>query len=404
MNKRFLLSEFIGNYITGRPYSMFRDDIKANSNLIFKAVSGKSVLVIGGAGTIGSSFIKAILPFEPASLTVVDNNENGLAELVRDLRSDAAIKVPPVFVTYPMDLSSKVFKKIISNQYFEIVANFAAHKHVRSEKDHYSVEAMITNNVLSAHNLLKGLANKPPTHFFCVSTDKAANPANIMGASKKLMEEVIFNQLERIPVTTARFANVAFSNGSLPASFLERINKQQPISAPQDVKRYFISPSESGEICLLSCILGEPGDILFPKLGENSMKTFSQIALDLLGELGYKATFCKTEDEAKLMAKELQAGSFEYPVFFFDSDTTGEKPFEEFYTSDETLDFDRFRQLGVIKGNWNTKTIDLDRFICQIESVFSKDNYSKSEIVKILEEAIPSFSHLETGKYLDGKM
>ena len=404
MDKKFFLKDFISKRITGRQKSLFLDDIAANHTSLADAIAGKAVLVIGGAGTIGSSFIKAILPFEPAAITVVDNNENGLAELVRDLRSNADNIIPKVFITYPMDLASKVFRKILRNREFDIVANFAAHKHVRSEKDQFSVEAMITNNVLSAHYLLNALKHSPPAHFFCVSTDKAANPVNIMGASKKLMEEVIFNKLETMPVTTARFANVAFSNGSLPDGFLERIKKRQPISAPYDVKRYFISPEESGEICLLSCILGKRGEILFPKLAFDSMKAFSEIAVDLLSELGYEPYFCKTEEEARMMAKTINAQSVEYPVYFFSSDTTGEKAFEEFYTDDEDVDWDRFINLGVIKNSSRNPIINLDNHIKEIEQLFLEDEYAKSQIVHILENAVTSFSHLETGKYLDEKM
>lgn len=401
---RFYLKDFIARHVTERSKSLFRDDIAANAAALTEAIAGKKVLVIGGAGTIGSSFIKALIAFEPAAVTVVDNNENGLAELVRDIRSDAANKVPPQFTTYPMDLSSKVFAKIVGGRQFDIVANFAAHKHVRSEKDQYSVEAMITNNVLSAHYLLKLLEQNPPAHFFCVSTDKAANPVNIMGASKKLMEEVIFNSLHTIPVTTARFANVAFSNGSLPASFLERIAKRQPISAPQDVRRYFISPEESGEICLLSCILGKPGEILFPRLLESSMKTFSHIAVKLLESLGLTAKVCATEDEARQVAAALNGHSSEYPVYFFNSDTTGEKAFEEFYTEGEEVDWNRFMQLGVIKRTAQNTVPDLDGYIKDIETLFRRDQYSKSEIVEILQETVSGFNHLETGKYLDEKM
>lgn len=402
--QRFFLKDFIAKHVTERPYSLFRDDIEANKAALNKAIEGKSALVIGGAGSIGSSFIKALLSFKPASVTVVDNNENGLAELIRDLRSDAEIMMPPSFTTYPMDLASRVFKKIIENNRFDIVANFAAHKHVRSEKDQYSVEAMITNNVLSAHYLLETLKNNPPGHFFCVSTDKAANPVNIMGASKKLMEEVIFSQLGVVPVTTARFANVAFSNGSLPASFLERIAKRQPISAPQDVKRFFVSPEESGEICLLSCILGKPGEILFPRLSAVNMKTFSDIAINLLLELGFTPKVCSTEEEARLAAKSLNDDSKEYPVYFFNSDTTGEKAFEEFYIDGEEVDWHRFSRLGVIKQSGYNTFLNPGKYIEAFEQLFKQDHYSKTQVVEILEEAISSFNHLETGKYLDGKM
>lgn len=404
MYKKFFLKDFIVRHVTGRQTSLFEKDIAANRPALDKAIAGKAVLVIGGAGSIGSSFIKAILPFEPGAIMVVDNNENGLAELVRDLRSDSVNIIPSDFITYPMDLASIVFRKILRNKHFDIVANFAAHKHVRSEKDQYSVEAMITNNVLSAHYLLEALRDNPPSHFFCVSTDKAANPVNIMGASKKLMEEVIFNSLDRIPVTTARFANVAFSNGSLPAGFLERIQKRQPISAPDDIKRYFISPQESGEICLLSCILGKPGEILFPRLAEDCMKYFSHIAVDLLTEMGYKPFICDTEEEAREMAKALNADSIDYPVYFFSSDTTGEKTFEEFYTINEDIDWNRFFNLGIIKNSSRKPAENLIRHIAEIENLFTKDHYSKSEIVNILQDVISNFNHLETGKYLDHKM
>ncbi|MES2646928.1 MAG: polysaccharide biosynthesis protein [Bacteroidota bacterium] len=404
MIKRFYLNDFIAKYVTERNSSLFEEDLAANKDAINNAVAGKSVLVIGGAGTIGSSFIKAMLVFEPAAVTVVDNNENGLAELVRDIRSNAAIKVPAKFITYPMDLASNVFKKILANNHFDIVANFAAHKHVRSEKDQFSVEAMITNNVLSAHYLLKALHKNPPAHFFCVSTDKAANPVNIMGASKKLMENVIFNSLDAVPVTTARFANVAFSNGSLPAGFLDRIQKRQPISAPSDVKRYFVSPAESGEICLLACVLGKPGEILFPKLAENEMKTFSQIAIDLLKEMDYEPVICNTEHEAKEMAVGLNDSSKKYPVYFFRSETTGEKPFEEFYTNEEQVDFDKFINLGIIKRTASDTAMDLNSCIRDIEQLFSKEHFTKLQIVEILEGAVPGFNHLETGKFLDEKM
>ena len=400
----FFLKDFIGRHVTEREQSLFLGDINNNREALSNAIENKTVLVIGGAGSIGSSFIKALLPFRPASLTVVDNNENGLAELVRDLRSGADNIIPPSFTTYPMDLASRVFKKILTSRHFDIIANFAAHKHVRSEKDQFSVEAMITNNVLSAHYLLENLRHDPPSHFFCVSTDKAANPVNIMGASKKLMEEVIFSRLNQVPITTARFANVAFSNGSLPASFLERIAKRQPISAPEDVKRFFVSPEESGEICLLACVLGKPGEILFPKLSTAGMKTFSEIATRLLTELGFTPLYCKTEQEARDAARALFTGSKQYPVYYFTSDTTGEKAFEEFYTEGEEVDWNRFSQLGVIRRSEHNSVSNLSSHIHAIEKLFLQDHYSKSQVVEILQEAISSFNHMETGKYLDEKM
>lgn len=264
-------------------------------------------MVIGGAGTIGSSYTKAILKFNIVKLVVVDINENGLTELVRDLRSSAEYNIPNDFITYPVNFGERVFEKIFQQHGpFEIVANFAAHKHVRSEKDIFSIEAMIENNVLRARKLLDLLLQYPPEHFFCVSTDKAANPVNIMGASKKLMEEMIMAYADKLPIKTARFANVAFSNGSLPLGFLERLNKNQPWSCPRGIRRFFVSPQESGELCLIASIMGESGDIFFPKLDEDrDMIPFDQIALDLLKELGLEADICASEDEAKEKALAL---------------------------------------------------------------------------------------------------
>ena len=321
------LHEFIDKYVTKRPESMFRADLHAHQSALTKAIEGKSVLVIGGAGSIGSSFIKALLPFSPKSLVVVDINENALTELTRELRSTSTFTVPTDYVTYPMSYADEVFVKMFKARAgFDIVANFSAHKHVRSEKDKYSVEALLKNNVVNAKKLLDLLCDYPPQHFFCVSTDKAANPVNIMGGSKKIMEDMIMAYAKHFPVTTARFANVAFSNGSLPAGFLERIAKNQPLSAPSDVTRYFVSPEESGQICLMACILGSSGQIYFPKLKKEQVLTFSEIATQLLKELGYTPLECQSEAEAIAKAENRKETDKWYPVYFSKSDTTGEKP------------------------------------------------------------------------------
>ena len=399
------LSGFINQYVTKRPASMFLPDIEANRTALTEKISGKTVLVIGGAGSIGSSFIKAILPFKPATLVVVDTNENALAELTRDLRSTKGMFVPDDYLTYPMDFASPVFEKMFRKRGgFDIVGNFSAHKHVRSEKDIYSVEALLQNNVLHAKILLDLLTEFPPQEYFCVSTDKAANPVNIMGASKRIMEDVIFSYSDRFPVKTARFANVAFSNGSLPAGFLARIQKLQPLSAPSDVRRYFVSPEESGQICLLACILGENRAIFFPKLEEAQMMTFDAIGTELLKSSGYQVLECASDEEAIEKAEALKHGSKLYPVHYSVSDTSGEKPFEEFVTDTETADYDRFSSLGVITGKQIPDKARIEKLFEKLELAFSKDETTKEEVVAIMKEYLPVFEHIETGKSLDSKM
>lgn len=401
----FHLNQFISEYVTKRPGSMFLSDMEANRNVLSEKIKDKSVLVIGGAGSIGSSFIKAVLPFRPRALVVVDTNENALAELTRDLRSTKGMYVPEDYIPYPMDFASPVFKKMfISRGGFDIVGNFSAHKHVRSEKDIYSVEALLQNNVLHAKLLLDLLSEYPPEEYFCVSTDKAANPVNIMGASKRIMEDLIFSYSDRFPVKTARFANVAFSNGSLPAGFLARIQKLQPLGAPSDVRRYFVSPEESGQICMLSCMLGENRAIFFPKLEEAQMMTFDAIATELLHAHGYEVLECNSDEEAVEKAEELQSGSNLYPVHYSVSDTSGEKPFEEFVTDTETADMERFNALGVIVGKQIPDKGRVQRLYDELNDVFEKDETTKEEVVSIMKDYLPNFEHIETGKSLDSKM
>ena len=401
----FHLEAFISQYVTKRPSSMFYGDIEENREALAKGIAGKSVLVIGGAGSIGSSFIKALLPFKPGRLVVVDTNENALAELTRDLRSTKGMFVPEDYVPYPMDFSSPVFEKMFrARGGFDIVGNFSAHKHVRSEKDIYSVEALLQNNVLHARQLLELLAVYPPEAYFCVSTDKAANPVNIMGASKRIMEDVIFSYSDRFPVKTARFANVAFSNGSLPAGFLARISKLQPLSAPSDVRRFFVSPEESGQICLLSCILGENRAIFFPKLEEAQMMTFDAIGTQLLKAHGYEVLEGESDAEAIERAEALKRGGNLYPVHYAASDTSGEKPFEEFVTEMEIADYDRFKSLGVITGKAIPDKVRIEQLFKALTAVFDKEGTTKEEVVSIMKDYLPNFEHIETGKSLDSKM
>ena len=398
------IPQFIKTHIIKREVSFFEDDIQKNHDLLTSKIEGKSVLVVGGAGTIGSAYIKAILCFKPRKLVVVDTNENGLTELTRDLRSTMGQYVPEEYKTYPMNFGDPVFAKMFhANKPFHIVANFAAYKHVRSEKDQFSIEAMIDNNVIRAKDFLDLLLQNKPEHFFCVSTDKAANPVNVMGATKKLMEEVIMAYSHDFQITTARFANVAFSNGSLLDGYLQRIIKSQPISCPSDINRFFVSPEESGQICMLACLLGSSGDILFPKLAADEMVNFKEITLDFFKAMSRKIQVCTSEEEAKRMSCMLTNTS-PYPVYFFDSNTSGEKLYEEFYTDEDVLDLSSYSSLGVIK---NAKRISIPQVVLclnEIKSILSNETYSKEVIVHILKHYLPDFRHIETGKSLDTRM
>lgn len=401
----FNLNKFISDSITLRSVSLFMVDIENNKEELKREIKDKSVCVIGGAGSIGSSFIRAILPFKPSQLVVIDLNENGLVELTRDLRSTYGMYVPTEYRTYTLNFADPIFERIFREEKgFDIVANFSAHKHVRSEKDRYSVQALIENNDIKAKHLLDLLTVYPPKHFFCVSTDKAANPVNIMGASKRIMEDMIMAYTSKFKVTTARFANVAFSNGSLPDGWIQRVMKKQPLAAPNDVKRYFVSPEESGQICMLACILGKNGEIFFPKLGEKQMLTFSSVCDEYVKTLGYAKKEFTTDEEAKRFASEMTFDSKNYPVVYFKSDTTGEKAYEEFYIPGEKVNLERFISLGVIEEVEKRLMTEIDIFFNEMESIFMKSDFTKEEVVAAIKRFLPNFEHVEKGKNLDQKM
>ncbi len=398
------IDKFISKNVIKRDSSMFYPDIADNIENLKQQINGKSILVIGGAGSIGASFIKQILKFNPSSLVVVDINENSLAELTRDLRSTIGLNIPNDFTTYPFDYNSSEFVRMFKNRKgFDIVANFSAHKHVRTEKDIYAIEALINNNVIHLKHLLDLLVQYPPHKYFCVSTDKAANPVNVMGASKRIMEDVIFSYSNYFNVTTARFANVAFSNGSLPDGFLSRISKHQPLSAPVDVKRYFVSPEEAGQICLISCLLGDNRTILFPKLESAQMESFDKIARDLLAEYGYEIIECDTDEEALSYSNNLLSGGNLYPVRFTKSDTSGEKTFEEFVATDEQTDMNSFSSLGVIIGKEIPDSNKINDLFVDLIDAFKLEK-NKDEIINIINNYLLNFHHIETGKSLDNRM
>jgi FlaA1/EpsC-like NDP-sugar epimerase len=379
----------------------FNKDLSKNENLLLNEIHDQKILIIGGAGTIGSSYIKQILKFKPSKITVVDNNENGLTELTRDLRSSDVLDYNPEYITYPVNLLSDTFNKIFNSDNWDVVANFSAHKHVRSEKDKISVEALIKNNVFGAIKLLNLCEINPPRYFFSVSTDKAANPVNIMGASKSLMEKLILSKKDKFRVSTARFANVAFSNGSLLDGFIYRIQKQQPLSCPSDIKRFFVTPTQSGQICLLATFLGETGNIFFPKLDFHKDQIyFKEIALDFLKENGFEPVLVQSEQEAKEF--NFDNNPKKYPIYFFKTDTSGEKTCEEFYTKEEDYEINEFDSLGYI--NTSEVAISFDEVEADFESVFSNPNSNKLDIVRVINKYVPDFMHIETGKHLDQKM
>ena len=379
----------------------FDNDIFKSKNILSNEICDQNILVIGGAGTIGANYIKQILKFKPSKITVVDINENGLTELTRDLRSSNLLDYNPEYITYPVNLLSGTFDKIFNTDRWQVVANFSAHKHVRSEKDKISVEALIKNNVYGAIKLLNLCEINTPKYFFSVSTDKAANPVNIMGASKSLMEKLILSKKDQFRVSTARFANVAFSNGSLLDGFIYRLNKKQPLSCPEDIKRFFVTPDQSGQICMLATFLGETGNIFFPKLDFHKDQIyFKEIAIDFLKENGFQPELVQSEKDAKEFDFELNPTK--YPIYFFKTDTSGEKTYEEFFTEEEDYDINKYDSLGII--NTIDIKISFEDVETDFEKVFKNFDSNKSEIVTIIKKYVPDFEHIETGKHLDQKM
>ena len=389
--------------LIGRDKELFDEDVRAHEELLVSIVQSKSFLVIGGAGSIGQAVVKEIFSRGPERLYVVDINENNLVELVRDIRSSLGY-IRGDFKTYALDCGSVEYEAmLLSQKPFDYIFNLSALKHVRSEKDPFTLMRMIDVNILNAEGILNYAVQNKCDKYFCVSTDKAANPVNMMGASKRIMEMFLMRASLNIPVSTARFANVAFSDGSLLHGFNQRIMKQQPISAPRDIKRYFITPKESGQLCLLSCLLGENRDIFFPKLSDKlHLITFAEIAVQYLENLGLKPDLCESEDEARRKAKEMNKGK--WPCCFFDSDTTGEKDFEEFYTDRETIDWERFISLGVIKNEAVFDNEKLSGFIGRIEEMKQLKSWNKEEVLELFLEILPNFDHQEKDKNLDQKM
>ncbi|BCO29289.1 UDP-N-acetyl-alpha-D-glucosamine C6 dehydratase [Rhodoferax lithotrophicus] len=390
--------------LIGREKELFVHDIMSYEVELRRIVSASTFLVIGGAGSIGQAVVKEIFKRSPRKLHVVDISENNMVELVRDIRSSYGY-IDGDFQTFALDVGSIEYDAFIkADGKYDYVLNLSALKHVRSEKDPFTLMRMIDVNIFNTEKtLLQSIANKS-LKYFCVSTDKAANPVNMMGASKRIMEMYLMRRSLEINISTARFANVAFSDGSLLYGFNQRIQKRQPIVAPQDIKRYFVTPKESGELCLMSCIFGENRDIFFPKLSEKlHLITFAEIAVKYLEQMGYEPYLCSSEDEARRLAKMLPEQG-KWPCLFTDSDTTGEKDFEEFFTDNERLDMVRFQNLGIIKNEPIFDDTALEIFVRCIDDWKKAGSWSKDEVVNLFCRMIPEFGHKETGKYLDGKM
>ena len=390
--------------LIGRTKPLFSSDIASSDNELCNIVSNSKFLVLGGAGSIGQAVVKEIFKRNPQKLHVVDISENNLTELVRDIRSSFGY-IDGDFQTFALDIGSVEYDAFFkADGQYDYVLNLSALKHVRSEKDPYTLMRMIEVNVFNTDKTIQQCTKAGAKKYFCVSTDKAANPVNMMGASKRIMEMFLMRRSLEIDISTARFANVAFSDGSLLHGFNQRLEKRQPIVAPNDIKRYFVTPQESGELCLMSCIFGENRDIFFPKLSESlHLISFADIAVKYLKQKGFEPVLCFSEDEARELAKTLPEQG-KWPCLFTGSDTTGEKDFEEFFTDAETLDMERFNNLGVIK---NTPEFD-EELIQEFEETITnmkKDlAWDKESIVKLFFKMIPDFGHKETGKYLDGKM
>lgn len=390
--------------LIGRDTEIFTKDISTKEQELSKIVSQSSFLVIGGAGSIGQAVTKEIFKRNPLKLHVVDISENNMVELVRDLRSSFGY-IDGDFQTFALDIGSIEYDAFIeSDGKYDYVLNLSALKHVRSEKDPFTLMRMIDVNVFNTEKTVLQAIEKGTRKYFCVSTDKAANPVNMMGASKRIMEMYLMNLSNKITISTARFANVAFSDGSLLHGFNQRIQKRQPIVAPNDIKRYFVTPKESGELCLMSCIFGENRDVFFPKLNQDlHLITFADIAVKYLAELGYQPYLCASEEEARQMMETLPKQG-KWPCLFTSSDTTGEKDFEEFFTDKEVLDMNRFENFGIIKNEGNFSTDKIDLFTNTISELKKSKKWNKEQLVDLFFKMIPDFGHKETGKYLDSKM
>ena len=391
-------------HLIGREHALFSSDLAALEERLSAEIGSSRFLVIGGAGSIGQAVVRELFARGPRVLHVVDISENNLVELVRDIRSSAGY-IAGEFRTFALDCGGREFEALLdSSEGYDYVLNLSAMKHVRSEEDVFTLMRMIEVNIFNTIKSIQLAVKAGAKKYFCVSTDKAANPVNMMGASKRIMEMYLMLESEQIPISTARFANVAFSDGSLLHGFNRRFEKQQPFSSPNDVRRYFLTPDESGLLCTLSCIFGTNRDIYFPKLSEElHLISFDQIAIRYLEQRGFEPFLCESEDEARERCKELIANQ-KWPCYFFASDTTGEKDFEEFFTNTEEVDLAQYDSIGIVRNSVSADRDSLEAFDSAIKEIRNSKKWNKQDVVKLFNQLIPEFHHLETGKYLDSKM
>lgn len=390
--------------LLGRSKPLFTADLHKYGQELDDTIRQSRFLVVGSAGSIGGAVVRELFKRSPRTLHIVDISENNLAELVRDIRSSMGY-TDGDFHAFALDCGSVEFDAMVAaHGPYDYVLNFSALKHVRSEKDPYTLMRMIRVNVLNTDKIVRHAIAMNSRKHFCVSTDKAANPVNMMGASKRIMEMFLMRRSEQIPVSTARFANVAFSDGSLPHSWTQRILKRQPIAAPNDVRRYFVTDTEGAILCLMSTILGNNRDIFFPQMSDNlHLERFDEIARRYLHTVGYEPVECATEDEARQKVDEL-AVKHQWPCYFFKSDTTGEKDFEEFFVQGEQVDLQHFADIGIVTNNVGWDSAALERFEQTIDAMLEAGQWNKPELVKLFNQTLNRFSHKETFKYLDDRM
>lgn len=409
------LNDVMDGKLVGRAQSFLHDDLTGFEPALAEVIAGSRILFIGAAGSIGLNTLKTVARFRPAALHVIDHNENGLAEIVRSLRSSAVPFEVDDFLLLPFDYGARPFAQWIKTQTagYDYILNFAALKHVRSEKDPYSILAMLETNVLKLQGLSEQFSGDGRVkRAFCVSTDKAANPSSMMGATKRLMEHALFGQARKwadtTQITSARFANVAMSNGSLLQSWRYRVEQGQPMACPQDCKRYFVTLSEAGHLCTLGALLGEADSILVPKLNpEDHLVTLQSVAETYLDSIGYAPHYTTDEDEARQSVEALRAQR-KWPVLMTPLDTAGEKPYEEFVARNETVLATDFASLDRVPYVPPADPAAFDRFMVTVDGMLNGAANSITldtikDAICTVEEAFRA-SHVVSGKSLDQRV